>query len=733
MPRTSRVSGSRFVARRPDTRVLAAFASVALTALIACMSASAAVTAGVAALGPAPAGQTLELVFPLVADDAGLRRLAFALSTPGSPSYGRFEPLSELAQRFGASPSRAAAVVRYLRAHGADAVRLSATRMYVSATFTAGRAERMFDTPLDRLRSADGEEFLAPAARASAASATAAVPSGLRGLVAGVVGLDTESLTPADELRTLVPRRPARAADVSQPSSAYLPRTGTASGCAGARGSAGFTPNQYLTAYGIADLHRAGLTGHGERVAVIEIDGFKQSDITTFGRCFGINVPRLATHTVGFSRPLAPGGEATLDLEVLSASVPGARAIDVYEIQDDAARFVQGLEAPLIAPGAKPQVISASLGTCEPFLGGSLGAAGVSAIERTLELAAATGTTVLSSAGDDGSSACQFNNGDIEDQLAVSYPASSAFVTAVGGTNVVLDAANHITDETVWNDTDVSTSAGGGGLSGLFSRPAYQQGVVSADARELPDVALLADLAPGYAIYCSAKNASVCRGWISVGGTSAAAPLLAGGLALVDQDLARHHKQLLGMVNPLLYHFGTSSAGASIFRDVTAIGNDIGPWIPGSEGQPVGCCTAGPGFDAASGWGSVNLAAFDAAALRSAHSAPDISLTLPAHQHPVAVHAIFARVRCSAPCRAYVSGNVVLSRTAGVGVRSAPRRFRVAGSQLLRIPLSASLVGRLRAAERAHHDTYTELFAIALDAQGKPLSVTAGSVIHFSG
>jgi kumamolisin len=682
------------------------------------------------AMGPAPAGQSLELVLPLAIDDSALRQFALAVSTPGSPRYGEFEPISQLARRFGANGAAAARVAAYLRDHGAADVRVSPTRMYVAARLRVAASERLFATPLERLRAADGREFIAPTLRARAASAP--VPRPLRGLVTGVIGLDTEPAAPSAPVATL--RRPVRAhASAAQPSSAYLPRTGTASGCRGALGSGAFTPNQYLTAYGFDVLHHAGLTGAHERVALIEIDGFKRSDLTVFGHCFRTHVPPVTTHTIGFTHPLAPGGEATLDLEVLTSAVPAARSLDVYEIRDDASRIVEAFEAPLIAPGARPQVISASLGTCEPFVGLTLGATGVQSVERSLELAAATGTTVLSSAGDDGSSACQLTDGSIVPRVAVSYPASSTFVTAVGGTNLELDAANHIVNEMVWNDTDISASAGGGGFSGLFARPAYQQSVVSANARELPDVSLLADLAPGYAIYCSATKTSACDGWVSIGGTSAAAPLLAGGLALIDQDLRRQHRQLLGLVNPLLYRLGQSTQGASIFRDVTQIGNDLGPFLPAGNGKPLGCCTATAGFDPASGWGSPNLSALASAALSSARPAPDISLTLPAHQHPLAAHALFARVRCSAGCRAYVSGNVVLSKTTGVGVRSRVHRFASTQWVTLRVPLSHKLQQRLRGAERAHHDTFVELFGVAVDGQGQPLAVTSGAALHFSG
>lgn len=571
-----------------------------------------------AALGPAPAGAPLALVFPLAADDRGLEAFARAVSTPGSPRYGHFATVAQLARRFGARAAVAHAAVDALRRLGATAIVLSPTRMYVQATLTVARAERAFATELERLRAADGARFIGPAALArpgaSAAAAAPHLPGALRGLVTGVVGLDSQPLAARPQLQSL--RRRGAHAAAGQPPSAYLPRTGTPSGCASGRSSRGFTPNQYLAAYGFDPLLRGGLRGGGLRVALIEIDGFKGSDIRTFDRCFHLHTPRIRTFTVGFHRALAPGGETTLDLELLSAAAPRLSSLDVYENKGDAAHVLRALTAPLVARRGRPQVVSASLGICEPFVKATMGLPGIRGIERDLAMAAASGITVLASAGDQGSSACVFGDGQIADRAAVSYPASSPYVTGVGGTNFRLDRANRITGEVVWNDTSLSASAGGGGFSTLFARPAYQDGTVTASSRVVPDLAMLSDLAPGYAIYCTARGDRNCHGWSAVGGTSAATPLLAGGLTLVDQYLRRHRHHDLGFANPLLYRLATTRRG--VFADVTAVGNDLGPWLPGSGGHSIGCCAAAPGFDAASGWGSVNLTGLAHGALAAA-------------------------------------------------------------------------------------------------------------------
>jgi subtilase family serine protease len=571
-----------------------------------------------ASIGPAPPSAQLDLELPLVADDAGLTRFAGAVSTPGSPHYGHFASVEALTARFGAKPGAGAAVMRYLRAAGARDVSLQPVGQFVSATMTVAGAQRTFRARLARFQTADGRQYIAPAGLAHGASAQPPLPSGLRGLVTGVVGLDTQSLatsdekpaftgatrvsTPADLLRAAAGGAHAAAGQI--PSA--VARSGTTSGCSAARRTGSFTPNQYLTAYGYRDLHNQGLEGQGERAALIEIDGYRPSDINGFVRCFRLPFPHISVHPVGGLRhPLAPGGETTLDVELMTAAAPRLSTIYVYESLGTAGHVLRAYSAAL-AGGRRPQVISASLGICEPLAVATMGKAGINGIERILVTAAAAGVSVLVSAGDQGSSSCVLL-GHIQHRLAVSYPASSPWVTGVGGTNALLDANNHIRAQVVWNDTYRAPDAGGGGASILFGRPHFQDGLLTS-VRVVPDVAMLADLAPGYAIFCTVSGPDCgTRGWAGAGGTSAAAPLLAAGVALVDQDLRRHHRHGLGDLNPLLYSVGGSSARASLFRDILAINNDLGPYLPGGHGRSLGCCAAATGFDGASGWGSVDV------------------------------------------------------------------------------------------------------------------------------
>ena len=437
------------------------WATCGCVAAVLAFCAPAAIASGPSArttrVGAAPAAAQLQLVLPLKADLAGLERLATSVSTPGSPAYGHYRSIPELARRFGADPATRDRVVRYLRSAGATDVKLDATGLFADATVSAQLATRLFSTPLATYRSAREARFVAP-------TSAARVPAGLRGLVTGVVGLDTRRLgsRAAAPVAASTPAHAHTAA--AQPSSAF-PLTGVPAGCPAGVGSGGFVPNQYQTAYGLSSLYAANIRGQGERVALIEIDGFRDSDINAFAQCFGLDVPRLNGFGVGIKHQLSPGGESTLDLEVLDAAAPDLEAIDVYETKASAADTLKALTAPLQNHGFKPQVISASLGLCEADVNLAVGSKGVRSIEGALQMAASSGITFLSSSGDQGSADCVGLNNLPIDRLGVNYPASSPWVTGVGGTNLELDSANRITHQVVWNDTSLQPGAAGGGGS----------------------------------------------------------------------------------------------------------------------------------------------------------------------------------------------------------------------------------------------------------------------------
>jgi subtilase family serine protease len=702
-----RENGEVVLVGRTEARGMRATPALALCALAFLLAAAfspAALAAGPEAhatkIGAAPAGQELGLVLPLRADFAGLQRLARAITDRSSPQYGQYESVSQLEARFGAPASERSRVVQYLRSHGAGGVKIDATGLFADATMTVGLAQRLFGTQLNRFRTASDAQYVSPAAQAR-------VPAPVRGIVTGVLGLDTKPLAgdPASALRK-----------DAHTTSANSIRSGTPIGCAPALATTGFTPNQYLTAYGYQTLRTAGMSGQNERVALIEIDGFRVSDVHTFARCFGLSVPRINTFGVGIKKRLKPGAESTLDLEVLDSVAPNLKAIDVYESGSTSADVIKSLSAPLQNSGSKPQVISASLSVCEPALFTSLKASGIEAAEGSLELAAASGISILSASGDSGSSACIGPDGPIAEK-AINYPASSWWVTGVGGTNATLSSANALLTQVAWNDAPNSLGAGGGGLSLLFKRPGYQKSFVPQNVRGVPDVSMLADVAPGFAIFCSVRGECLDRThpdpWLSVGGTSAATPLLAGGIAIIDQDLRTHGRQDLGLANPLLYKVDRSAAGPLVFSDVTQGDIDLGPFLPSGQMRPLGCCTAGVGYDLATGLGTVNVAGLAAAASNSQPKIVNVGLSLPRNQHALSHGRMLATVSCSGQCLMASFATVKAGRKSFL-VRSHVFLLRRKNRKTIPLPFSKGQSKSLRSSRGGS----ATVFGVILDAGG---------------
>jgi subtilase family serine protease len=702
------------------------------------LSATPAVAAGSSThwtwLGAAPADGSVSLALPLRADLSGLERFATAVSDPKSPQYGQYDSIANLAKRFGAPAPERARVLDYLRSAGATGVTIDVTGLFADATMKVSQAGRLFGTTLGNFRTAGtrahGAAFMAP-------ETGVRIPTALRNDVTGVVGLNTQPLfgssTPTASDNAAFPHKaPAAASESADDESGYLQRTGTATGCAAAVAQSGFTPNQYLTAYNYVPLQSAGLEGQGERVALIEIDGFRYSDLRSFSKCFGLATPAINGFGVGLKKPLAPGGESTLDLEVLDAAAPKLKAVDVYESRPSAVDVLHSLTAPLTNPGSRPDVISASLGSCEEATHLTIGNSGLRHVEGALALAAASGISVLASSGDDGSSACLTPDGRPLPGLAVSYPASSPFVTGVGGTNVSLNPANQIVAEEVWNDSPLVLASGGGGFSELFNRPTYQNGFVVAPHRGIPDVSMLADVAPGYEIFCTAKGDCIGKGhtspWTQVGGTSAAAPLVAGGLALVDQALRKAHHQDIGLANPLLYTIDQSASGASVIGDIVANNNDLGSSL---IGRPFGCCTAAPGFDEASGLGSLNLANLAFVAGSVVPPIVNVALSLPSQRHPVASKHLVAKVSCSGHCLMGAYGRIRIGRSRKVITRySSIFLLKNGGHKTIKIGLDKKTLGKLRSALAHRQKVTATIYGAILDPSGNIESRTRGKALR---
>jgi subtilase family serine protease len=239
------------------------------------------------------------------------------------------------------------------------------------------------------------------------------------------------------------------------------------------------------------------------------------------------------------------------------------------------------------------KIISQSWGTTENTLFDPAGQQVLKDFEDFYREAAHENVTVLASAGDGGSSNVDVNL-NIYPFPTVGYPASSPFVTAVGGTSLFADTSGAYQFEIVWND--FFGPAGGGGVSQQFLEPEYQYSLPSSvqqtlgNHRGIPDVAYNADGNTPVMIYVSflgPQNA----GFYFIGGTSEGSPQWAGIIADANQ-VAGHP---LGFLNPKLYEMGENS---ELFHDVT-FGSNASNGVPGY--------IATGGWDLATGWGTPDL------------------------------------------------------------------------------------------------------------------------------
>lgn len=596
----------------------------------------------VAAAGTAATAQA-RILFGLQRDVAGLNAFASGVSDPGGQGYRAYATVPELAAGFGASDATVAAVRARLRKAGFTRSILDVTRGFLVVPATAAQLNAVKG---GARQAEDGP----PAAHAALAD-----------LRSGVGGLVTEVL--ADPPRFAPLAREAQAGP--QPGLRWPPHSGTARGCAqgvstplppptaraNAPSSTVFAPNQFQVAFGMAPLHRAGVKGQGQHIALFEAGaGVKRADLATFASCFGLPAPRMRIVPVGQAGPLDPvaaGGatvEAQLDVQALMLAAPRAR---ITMVQGSAiATMPEIMSAALDARRMRgvPDVLSVSYGECEadvqfgaakPLLGGS---AARRLTDWVMAAGAGSGVTILAAAGDSGAQACAHTIGSVPvgPQLPgavadaatnyVGYPASSPWVTAVGGTTMTLNRDNTLRTQAPWNDrasigvnpmqeriqdgVPVLAFAAGGGTGGasmLYGTPSWQKGHGIVSSRRLvPDVSMFA--AWGVVMACSVWDPATATGpcppgpsgpanwpFMSVAGTSFAAPLLAGGVALANQRARSAGQANVGFLAPLMY-----GPGRSAVRDVTTGNNDVF-----GTGR---CCFAGPGYDQATGLGTVNAA-----------------------------------------------------------------------------------------------------------------------------
>jgi kumamolisin len=214
----------------------------------------------------------------------------------------------------------------------------------------------------------------------------------------------------------------------------------------------GLSPAQLRTANGIDRLWEAGFRGKGARIAILDFNTYLPSDISEWRDCFGLHGTPVTNHLIG--TPVfnaATSDETTLDIQTVVSLAPEADRIDWFGVEPTAStlmgQFLQLFSAPLDAAmtgGVAPDVLTASFGYCEVNFAEMDPAFEVqlSIFDQMLATAAASGIGAFVSSGDAGSTACPIGPYAPANTISAQFPASSRWVTAVGGTNLTLSADN---------------------------------------------------------------------------------------------------------------------------------------------------------------------------------------------------------------------------------------------------------------------------------------------------
>jgi subtilase family serine protease len=591
-------------------------------------------------IGPVPPStrlQGISLVFGRSpAQQAALDALIIAQQNPASPFYHQWLTPDQFAARFGVADSDLAAVQSWLQLQGFSVDAVSRSRNRIVFSGTAALVASAFGAPLHYFKSPATATL--PAATHFAPANDLTVPAALASSVLAITNLS--DFRPHPHLKP-------------------PPRTARPNFTSSATGDHYLTPGDLATIYDVTPAYNAGFTGANQSIAVVGQSLVSLADIAAFQSAVNItaNTPQLVL-VPNSGAPTFSGrdeGESDLDLEYSSTIAKGAQIFFVYTGSSSTAGAFDAINYAIderIAP-----IISSSYGDCEP----DLSLTQYTFNNTFLQQAAAQGQTVISASGDDGSTDC-YGISDTtittlaeQEQLAVDFPASSQYVTGLGGTefsaaavasgnntyfssqaatDTISSALSYI-PEGVWNDDAVFASqdpsspigAGGGGVSIFTPRPTWQSGVIGGTSvptgtfRLVPDISLTASPVNAPLAYCTSDptywaqgQASSCTSGLRdassglltyAGGTSFDAPSFAAMLALIEQS---RNSTGEGLINPTLYTLAATPATyATAFHDITTGTNAClsGASFCSSAGESGYAAAAG--YDEATGLGSIDL------------------------------------------------------------------------------------------------------------------------------
>jgi hypothetical protein len=607
------------------------------------------------AAGTSMVGHHVTVVLQRTASQqAALAQYLSDVQNSESSQYHKWLTPADYGARFGVAADDVQTVTAWLQSQGLKIERVSPAANMISFSGTVGQLQSAFSTTIHSV-SVRGKAHIANLRSAQ-------IPRALSPVVKGVMGLDDfhphSNLVqgPTAKFNATTHRIEPDLTLFDQAGNPYLYMDPSDAATIYDTPNAALNPSYSGTTYDGTGV-TVGVVGDTD-VSLVPVTNYR---LAFLGETAGsVNLP---TPVLDGSDPGTNGDEleAFLDLEVLGGIAPKAK-INYYESDDTdlSAGLFDAMQRAI--NDNVVSILSISYGSCEANLGASTN----QFLEEIYSQAAAQGITVTVSSGDSGSAGC--DNQDVETSasngLAVNGLGSTPYNVSVGGTDfdalgtafsTYVDVttsgsypywrtALKYIPENPWNDSTSSNGAlannipyfasgggtlsstdiigTGGGMSGIYSKPAFQSALTPADgARDVPDVSFLAGNGFYGAVWvlcgesitagtdCIMQNGTfgTSTTFTGVGGTSAATPAFAGMLALVVQATGSR----LGQANSVLYNLATNKYG-TVFHDVTVGNNSVvcsyGTTDCGDNGFLTGY-DAGTGYDLASGLGSVDAAA----------------------------------------------------------------------------------------------------------------------------
>jgi len=530
------------------------------------------VVAHLSSLGRLNGTNELHLAIGLpLRNQSAMYSLLQQLYDPSSPNYGKFLSPQDFAEQFGPTEADYQSIVNFARTNGFTVVGEHSNRTLVDVVGKVSDIQRAFHVSLNTYQHPkESRKFYSP-------STEPTVDPSLP--ILSICGLNNYTLaTP-------------------------LSRSLATNSLANQSMATGSAPFGSYWGYDFRNAYAPGvtLTGKGQKIALFECDGYFPSDVSTYLAASGLPAVTLTNVLIdgASGQPSGIGSgaiEVALDIDMANAMAPGLDQIIVYMAPNDTPAFNLDQLTRIANDNLARQISSSWL------------------IDDSVQFAqvyvqfALQGQTFLQASGDQGAyfpGIFQFED--------------SPLVTLVGGTTLTSTGAGG-----AWG-TERAWNFGGGGISSVYNIPTWQTNINmgtnlgSTTMRNIPDVALTADN-----VYIWGYGVS----WIE-SGTSCAAPLWAGFMALVNQQLAANGKAPAGFINPAIYSLAqnTNYVYTNLFHDII-VGNN-------TNVVQTNLYYAVQGYDLCTGWGTPNGSnLINALTFVTPFSTNNIAAIIPAPKQP---------------------------------------------------------------------------------------------------